>query len=898
MNNEPSYTLRDVSKWAESEDVGLPNVQRGFVWKPYQIENLWDSLLRGYPVGAFVLSKKDQNDKTQNEQNSYYLLDGQQRATAICLGFGNETFRHSKDRIKIFIDLENPQIGDNRKYVFRVITKSHKWGYERNDNTHTLESKQIRYAMSELYEVEDHINEPLNKFFPFDAIMPIPLEFFVNSALKSATEQELLNDIYKWKHWAKVLKSWELKIEANKPTKKIQIELRTRDDYINRITSIYKDIVKMLDPIEGQKIPALYLDNAHISSDTTSVSELESEKQQEQEEENINKADEIENLFIRLNAGGTPLRGEELNYSILKAHIDKVFQDKIETSCKGLFNPARFITIAYRLFQNEKPSMIQDAISMRIKPKQFQKAIKADFDDKSPSEKGFKSFLKNMLNSKEYKSKTLLEYTIQILEYNKDSNPCGLPYPVVLKLSDDAPEIVFMLLYRLKIKKDRFAFDTIHNQMLGVISLFTWLGKGEKQRDHSKLLLNIWPCVISLELQQFWSASTVQRAMIDNVMPSIPTYSQISDALPRKRLFGDSDLMKKMIDKDRNMGLFIDRTFKNKDLILYKQREITSNWFNKEHYDLDDTNVPFDWDHISPNKYLYNRKNIPQAIKYWYNTNGNFRAWPYALNRMDQDGTPSEKLDPLNIKHYRFGREDDSYKKTKKFWQTHRNTKYIKSSDLAKSLLEWSCCDKEWLSCEVSDLKKGWKTVYNMINNRNLSIISEWYRNLKIENLIPTNADVDFSKIFCKGGWSFNTKKIRDLSDGFDDEYEYWFSKPINIGTAQIYIYFGHPEVSGDNKLYLLNEKVIEYGIFEKNDSNGFIVSKIKNIPEKMRNTYLTHEDHLIFGSFTLVSFDEHSYVKLFSSFKEWLEKFPNKEVNKLTKPFADSLVAKFKAKI
>jgi len=26
--------------------------------------------------------------------------------------------------------------------------------------------------------------------------------------------------------------------------------------------------------------------------------------------------DEIENLFIRLNSGGTPLRGEELNYSV------------------------------------------------------------------------------------------------------------------------------------------------------------------------------------------------------------------------------------------------------------------------------------------------------------------------------------------------------------------------------------------------------------------------------------------------------------------------------------------------------------------------------------------------------------------------------------------------------
>jgi uncharacterized protein with ParB-like and HNH nuclease domain len=49
----------------------LPTVQRGFVWRPYQIENFWDSLLLGYPAGAFVFAKKE---------GKLDLLDGQQRA--------------------------------------------------------------------------------------------------------------------------------------------------------------------------------------------------------------------------------------------------------------------------------------------------------------------------------------------------------------------------------------------------------------------------------------------------------------------------------------------------------------------------------------------------------------------------------------------------------------------------------------------------------------------------------------------------------------------------------------------------------------------------------------------------------------------------------------------------
>ena len=103
LNNNVSnntYTIQDISEWPQKKMVSLPTVQRGFVWKPYQIENLWDSLLRGYPIGAFVLSPRQSANR---EESKYEMLDGQQRATAICLGFGNDTFRDSQDKIKVFM---------------------------------------------------------------------------------------------------------------------------------------------------------------------------------------------------------------------------------------------------------------------------------------------------------------------------------------------------------------------------------------------------------------------------------------------------------------------------------------------------------------------------------------------------------------------------------------------------------------------------------------------------------------------------------------------------------------------------------------------------------------------------------------------------------------------------
>lgn len=154
------------------------------MWKPSQIENLWDSLLRGYPVGAFVLSHKINTD-------TFEMLDGQQRATAICLGFGKDTFRDSQDKIKVFIDLEKPNTDDNRKYIFRVITRSHPWGYQKTDNTKALTSDNIRKAMN-LYDVDDYLEAMLEQFYPFDASLPVPFSIIIKSVLQKETIDQLL----------------------------------------------------------------------------------------------------------------------------------------------------------------------------------------------------------------------------------------------------------------------------------------------------------------------------------------------------------------------------------------------------------------------------------------------------------------------------------------------------------------------------------------------------------------------------------------------------------------------------------------------------------------------------------------------------------------------------------
>ena len=126
------YSICDVAEWLIPEsEVQLPIVQRGFVWKVSQIERLWDSIFRGYPIGAMLLSHEGEN---------LMLLDGQQRATSIALGFYNPWVK-DKDHIGnannlpiVWIDVNPRKKTDTQEFVFRVVTRSHPWGYQLQHN--------------------------------------------------------------------------------------------------------------------------------------------------------------------------------------------------------------------------------------------------------------------------------------------------------------------------------------------------------------------------------------------------------------------------------------------------------------------------------------------------------------------------------------------------------------------------------------------------------------------------------------------------------------------------------------------------------------------------------------------------------------------------------------------
>lgn len=52
--NYKAWTVKEAMKRISQNEIYLPAIQRKFVWGPQKIEMLFDSLMRGYPIGTFL----------------------------------------------------------------------------------------------------------------------------------------------------------------------------------------------------------------------------------------------------------------------------------------------------------------------------------------------------------------------------------------------------------------------------------------------------------------------------------------------------------------------------------------------------------------------------------------------------------------------------------------------------------------------------------------------------------------------------------------------------------------------------------------------------------------------------------------------------------------------------
>jgi hypothetical protein len=96
-----SVKIRDIVDRSVNHSWSIPEFQRGFVWKSTQVRDLVESLWLDYPIGSLLVWNSQQQTEERivrdAQRPTLWVVDGQQRATALCILFGRKPYWWSED---------------------------------------------------------------------------------------------------------------------------------------------------------------------------------------------------------------------------------------------------------------------------------------------------------------------------------------------------------------------------------------------------------------------------------------------------------------------------------------------------------------------------------------------------------------------------------------------------------------------------------------------------------------------------------------------------------------------------------------------------------------------------------------------------------------------------------
>ncbi|MFA6528059.1 MAG: DUF262 domain-containing protein [Candidatus Gracilibacteria bacterium] len=226
-------TIREVVNKVHKKQYLLPAIQREFVWEPKQITELFDSLMRGYPIGSFLfwqVSKDKVNDfqfyefirdyherdNTHNpkanitgEEGIVSILDGQQRLTAIYIALkGTYSFKLYRKRTKtdkafpkkkLYLNLLSESDVFAMKYDFRFLTEEE--ATNSNDTIHWFEVGKI-VEFNGFLEINAYLrkNDLFKTKFPEDCLFNlfevITQKKIINYYLETSQELDKVLNIF------------------------------------------------------------------------------------------------------------------------------------------------------------------------------------------------------------------------------------------------------------------------------------------------------------------------------------------------------------------------------------------------------------------------------------------------------------------------------------------------------------------------------------------------------------------------------------------------------------------------------------------------------------------------------------------------------------------------------
>lgn len=650
----------------------LPALQRGAVWRAGQVEALWDSLERRFPIGMFLLTDFRDSLKSQgmligkaprSSRATHMLLDGQQRANAIALGYYSPwATREPNAAATLWMDIGQHEQSETST-SYHVVTRAHPWGYPHRDKQR-LEMREVRAAIKVFREVSPNFDwndrPPVAASWPWEACIPIPVAAVLRAS--SSSPDDVLAEM------ARTVPFWD-----QMETAKGVVTPEGLREALRRSAGRLKHL---FDSAKSYQVPAQTVALEHPLDNTPA---------------DTARADPTETLFVRVNAGGTPLQGEDLVYSIIKAIWPNAGAVVDQLQKRFVSAPRTAMLIARLALVPDSNAKIPAVLDVT----RFRRLVHGS------ERAGYRKRLEKYLR---LEASSLFSDAYDLLTVGAH----GLP-PVLaadLARGEDGREVILLILRwieRLHQAGARVSDLSLpqRRRAVGALSCIRWFAPRADRcaatlweqleacagRDlanffsRKNLLVCFKPvknqvpiCLVpppNLLLGQLRARVIPSKGPLGPVAeaksklwrswewyedfasnPYTPLTQWYRAALPDIALGADAngsaDLPKATDRQIDEWERFADKVWGARQLVLYAQRDWLRRWFPRfdptDPESVEEINRPWDMDHIHPRHFIEKRHHIPKLIRMWHSCIGNLRAWPFEANRADAEGAPGLKL--------------------------------------------------------------------------------------------------------------------------------------------------------------------------------------------------------------------------------------------------------------
>lgn len=605
-----------------SKVLELPPIQRGFVWKPKQIQDLWDSLLRGMPIGSVLLKEftvgaqsaaLDPINRTviESQNSGFHLMDGQQRTLSMLLGFRKlEGAKH-----KLWIDF-GEQGKNGSLFQLRVSTESQPFGYNNEGGKFSLHDRR-EANKSWCGENSEKKGKSNFEIFQYESVKP----------WKPRGNHEYLFEIHSL--WNEKSDTW------------ISLQMLYGSECDNLIKQRIDSFRRALCKLKKQWLALILIPDIEVQDDLDDPSH-----------------DYLTMLFDRISSGGTRLSPDDLLFSMIKqswpeAH-NIVHDLQKQYDIRSLMKPTDFVMTAFRLAALEsKDSAIHD---LDLNARTFHKHLKGLLGDSIKPGK-----LREFIGQDSCLLRAFKIF-ISLIEYDGTHNPKGIPKIMFPYLNLSMIQVV---LHWIILNSDYIELLNSSKSKVTRFVLFWLLCDGDSASSvkASKIAIKeITDSPSEFPEVEIYKKITEKNEYDKRVFPALKylSYECNKSKLNAERFREQHERAKHFFEEEYS-SLYITFCAK-KILLLWLQRAWIVSKFSVTSFlpvaGQDEDNVPYDFDHLVPQSNWSDLRGVPtnevknnntiftnsyhrRAIG---NSIGNYRVMCSSENRARQDESLQDGL--------------------------------------------------------------------------------------------------------------------------------------------------------------------------------------------------------------------------------------------------------------